>query len=270
MGSYKLILSFLCLTVCFFISSVLAEAETENSIDALQENENGGHDWNELVFTQEWGHSACLQFKERTGGKEACRYEGKPSIWSIHGIWPTETGTSGPNFCSKVKFDESLLDPIMNELNEYWYEISAIKDPKDFWSHEWVKHGSCAKQAEEFSTELKYFQQGLILRNKYDMYTLFKDNSIIPQVTQGYPIQVISSAVTKALGGTPHIQCLHVKEDGKAKYYLLTVEVCLNKDLQVVNCSGHSRTYQQGSLDCPKDELIIYTDNFARKKTDEL
>lgn len=45
--------------------------------------------WDELIFTQEWGFAACRQFKDRLGpgSEKRCRFEGKPSIWSVHGIW---------------------------------------------------------------------------------------------------------------------------------------------------------------------------------------
>ncbi len=46
--------------------------------------------WDELIFTQEWGYSACRQFKDHLsdqGSEKKCRFEGQPSIWSVHGIW---------------------------------------------------------------------------------------------------------------------------------------------------------------------------------------
>lgn len=97
------------------------------------------NDFNEIKFTQIWGYTECLSYKESHEEELTCRYEGVPSIFTIHGIWPTETGTYGPNFCEKIKFNETLLEPIEDELNHYWYEISPTKNPKKFWSHEWLK-----------------------------------------------------------------------------------------------------------------------------------
>jgi len=132
--------------------------------------EETSKDFNELKFTQLWGHSSCIQFKELHIHEQVnCRYADQPSIFSIHGIWPTQTGTSGPNCCQKEKFDLSMLEPIKSKLDLYWYEISATKDPQEFWSHEWLKHGSCAEALPVFSTELKYFSEGLNFRTKYDL-----------------------------------------------------------------------------------------------------
>jgi len=82
---------------------------------------------------------------------------------------PTKKGSSGPNFCSKVTFDIGLLSPIMEDLQHYWYEIDLSKEANHFWEHEWLKHGSCAKELDAFGNELKYFSEGLDLRSKLDV-----------------------------------------------------------------------------------------------------
>lgn len=64
----------------------------------------------------------------------------------------------------------SQLTPIRDALDKYWYEIDSTKEGDYFWSHEWVKHGSCAVESSMFETELKYFGAGLDLRDKYDLY----------------------------------------------------------------------------------------------------
>lgn len=82
---------------------------------------------------------------------------------------PSEAGTKGPSFCTKVKFNATLLEPIRTSLDEYWYEIDSTKEGNYFWSHEWQKHGSCAKELATFDTELKYFSAALDLRQKFDL-----------------------------------------------------------------------------------------------------
>lgn len=82
---------------------------------------------------------------------------------------PTKEGSQGPNFCKKVKFDINALNPILPDLNQYWYEIDDTKDAHHFWEHEWLKHGSCAMELDIFGTELKYFGEGVALRNKLDL-----------------------------------------------------------------------------------------------------
>jgi len=261
----KMVMNFglvLLIAQCFLLSVRCADAEEE------KENIESSTEWNELIFTQLWGYSSCLQFKGETGG--TCRYEDKPSIWSIHGIWPTEVGTFGPAFCSKVQFNKTEIESILDQLNIYWYEINEKKDGTYFWTHEWTKHGSCAKEVEEFSTELKYFQKGLELRNEFDLYSILKDGGIIPQASRGYLVSEISNVIEAAVGAKPYIQCLLTKESGGTVDHLLAVELCLDKNsLKPVDCKTKSKTHVNlsGVAPCPDEHMVQYTDHFTYSKT---
>jgi len=234
--------------------------------------EEGGSKWNELVFTQMWGYASCLQFKDETHGQNACTFEGNPSIWSIHGIWPTETGSFGPNFCTKVKFVEQEIKSIEEQLNEYWYEINAEKDGINFWTHEWTKHGSCAMSSPKMDTQLKYFQMGLSLRQQYDLYTLLKDSGIYPKASpQGYSSSDIVRALQNTLKATPHIQCYSTKVNGKEEHHLLAVEVCLDTTFAPADCGHRTQFHMENpgvygeSKACPPNETILYVDVFPKK-----
>ena len=65
----------------------------------------------------------------------------KNKEWSIHGLWPQISENEYPSFCKKVNFDIGKLEPILPDLNNYWY--SSKEKNEDFWKHEWQKHGSC-------------------------------------------------------------------------------------------------------------------------------
>tara|TARA_B100000123_G_scaffold228187_1_gene177337 strand:- start:89 stop:544 length:456 start_codon:yes stop_codon:yes gene_type:complete len=80
--------------------------------------------------------------------------------FSIHGLWPQTTPDNYPTYCKKVQFDINKLNPVINELNQYWY--STQEKNQDFWKHEWEKHGSCAWT---LMTELEYFENALKLFN---------------------------------------------------------------------------------------------------------
>jgi len=231
-------------------------------------------DFDELKFTQLWGYTSCLQFKQEVHDQVECRYEDKPSIWSIHGIWPTLSGSSGPNFCTKVTFDETAIEPIESDLNLYWYEISSKKDPTEFWSHEWIKHGSCALQLTDFKTEYKYFEGGLLLRNKFDLYSILKDGGIIPQVSaEGYKLADIKGVIKAALGVDAYLQCYELKVHGTPEYHLLAVEICLDRSLNLISCSTSRHVELTGVTACPEGDkhLIQYSDKYLKyAKTDEL
>jgi len=253
-----------------------------NCLNFLPTSDADELQWDELKFTQEWGFSACRQFKDKNFEKEKkCRFEGIPSIWSVHGIWPTKQGSQGPNFCKKVTFDVNALSPIMNDLNKLWYEIDDTKDAHRFWEHEWLKHGSCAMELDIFGTELKYFGEGIALRNKLDIYSILKSGGIIPTPTQGYRLDDIHNAFQQALGSdtaVPYVQCLRTtnEEANVVEYHMLAIEICLDKDLQILDCRSRSRTFgdrdaeamyiQDQAGPCPAEGAqILYTDyNFQR------
>ncbi|CAL8113178.1 unnamed protein product [Orchesella dallaii] len=231
--------------------------------------------WDELVFTQLWGYSSCLQFKDKHYPSDVtCRYADQASFWSIHGIWPSQEGTEGPSFCSRVQFNITQLGPIRSSLDLYWYEIDNTKQGDYFWSHEWKKHGSCAKEIKTFETELKYFSAGLDLRSKYDLQSALKAGNIIPEKpadAAGYDVDQIEKSIQSSLGTSaiPYIQCLRTKgssgngnDDGE--YYLLAVEICLTKDLQLIDCSHKKRlmtSFRDNAGPCPKNTPIKYLDN---------
>ena len=83
------------------------------------------------------------------------------NTYSIHGLWPQYSTTSYPTFCNKVSFDINKLQPIMTQLNQYWY--STEQKNTDFWKHEYEKHGSCVFTP---MTEEEYFQKTLELYDK--------------------------------------------------------------------------------------------------------
>ena len=81
--------------------------------------------------------------------------------WSIHGLWPQYSKTSYPKYCKKVNFSYDKLLPIIDKLNSVWY---SNKEPnKEFWKHEWEKHGSCMFLEMD---ELEYFNKCLDLYKK--------------------------------------------------------------------------------------------------------
>tara|TARA_B100000575_G_scaffold146589_1_gene116995 strand:- start:485 stop:1066 length:582 start_codon:yes stop_codon:yes gene_type:complete len=81
--------------------------------------------------------------------------------WSIHGLWPQYDSKSYPIFCTNTKFVYSNLEPILIDLNKYWYSTKGKNE--DFWKHEWEKHGTCMFKK---MTELEYFELTLKLYHK--------------------------------------------------------------------------------------------------------
>ena len=77
-----------------------------------------------------------------------------------------------------------------------------------FWSHEWVKHGTCAAQLPELDSEHAYFSKALELAEKYDMKKLL-EGAGIPTSSSLYDADTIWSGVKDALGVKPFLSCFN-------------------------------------------------------------
>lgn len=80
--------------------------------------------------------------------------------WSIHGLWPQYDNNNYPTYCRHVEFDYNALQPILGELEKYWYSNRGTLGDEDFWKHEWEKHGSCMFTDMD---EFEYFAHALSL-----------------------------------------------------------------------------------------------------------
>ncbi len=91
------------------------------------------------------------------------RNESVPAQFTIHGLWPQSDLIDYPQYCHKVYFNKTVLDPIVGQMNIYW--PSDEPDYYSFWAHEWEKHGSCLYTP---MTEFEYFNT--VLNLYYDAW----------------------------------------------------------------------------------------------------
>ena len=66
---------------------------------------------------------------------------------TIHGLWPQYNDGNWPSYCHNVTFTPQMIQPIRNQLDQYW--PSCINQESKhftdftFWNHEIQKHYSC-------------------------------------------------------------------------------------------------------------------------------
>lgn len=100
----------------------------------------------------------------------------KNTLWSIHGLWPQYSDNSYPQFCKKTVFNIEKLQPIILDLNKFWY--SGTEPNEEFWKHEWEKHGTCmfndSDEFDYFKTALSLYVE-VIQSNIIDKFKLEKD-----------------------------------------------------------------------------------------------
>lgn len=115
------------------------------------------------------------------------------SHFTVHGMWPTIKGTQEPSDCCfDNTFDFAAIQPILPLLDEYWFSYYDKGSSRSFWSHEWLKHGTCSRDIKQLKGEARYFGTTVQLaKNLPILETLAKagitpDNKRIYQSTDVY------------------------------------------------------------------------------------
>lgn len=157
-----------------------------------------------LVFTQSWPLTVCYVWQK--GSESHTCLLPKHNNWTIHGIWPTQYHTIGPEYCNKsLKFDATVLAPIEKQLKEYWIDVQNGSKPYSFWKHEWDKHGTCAVVLKTMDNQFKYFQAGLKFLKTYNMIDVLAKAGILSGQT--YEVQDILLAIERILGKRGQVMC---------------------------------------------------------------
>ena len=194
------------------------------------------HEWDVLIFTQQWPVTTCFHWRE-TDKNHECTLPQQKEFWTIHGIWPTKLGHFGPSFCNKsAEFDEKQLKNIEDDLEEFWPDIDGEDANKAnwLWKHEWLKHGTCAATLDELNNELKYFGQGIEWRESFSMGSILDNAGIHPDSNN--TVVAIQSALLNGLGKNPSIHCLY--DDKSDVSYLSEIRICFDKQLELIDCDG--------------------------------
>jgi ribonuclease T2 len=203
-------------------------------------------DFDYYVFAQEWPYAMCQVANVHHPG--SCAVPSQINSWTIHGLWPSSLHQKeGPSNCDSSRpFKESELHDVMDQLNQQWPNVIPTTSTASFWEHEWSKHGTCAIEASEEHGELKYFKEALALNLKYSMGTYFQQAEIQPSTTTTITLNQVQQAIQKATGKTFETHCLHTNKNGQENWYLLDTRICLDKNLEPIDCpESGSHKHQQ-------------------------
>lgn len=189
---------------------------------------------------------------EEKAKNNVCKLPKNPSSWLVHGLWPTKSGTKGPNSCnSSIHFDPEQLEPFLDDLNNFWTNIEGNTKVNSFWAHEWTKHGTCASTLPQLNSVYNYFNKGLKLHKQFDIFSILSDSNLLPN-NNNYTIDDLSSAVLTRLHVTPQIECV---VDSKTKESLLSeLRLCFDKSFTLINCTSQNLEL----TNCSKNKPIKY------------
>lgn len=187
---------------------------------------------------QSWPNTVCKMWKDTKSGNKCITP--LPQHWTVHGIWPN----GGTDKCTGPAFNLSLLNPLIKDLREFWPNIHQEKQEDWFWKHEWDDHGICAIELQQFNTQVKYFQQGLVWLDTYTM------NKLFPNMNKSeYRVADIHNAIIKALKFSANIRCYLIRDKaGKVvTQYLHEIHICFTRELKLKDCTKNlDNTHDNG------------------------
>ncbi|KAL9261935.1 Extracellular ribonuclease LE-like protein [Drosera capensis] len=151
----------------------------------------------DLVRELQWPWSYC-------DTKQSCCYPltGKPATdFGIHGLWPNYNDGSYPSSCDTSNpFDSSKVLDLISRMQTERPSLSCpSSDDTKFWSHEWVKHGTCS---EPILNQYGYFKAALDLKNQIDILQILTNAGIEPN-GETYSLGSIKNAIKGAIGYMP-------------------------------------------------------------------
>ncbi|CAI8048198.1 Ribonuclease Oy [Geodia barretti] len=229
--------------------------------------------WDYFLFVQqspggicyfEVSHSSScnnrtLNRKFSSQGGKNCEYALNITNWTMHGIWATKYGTEGPNWCDEsAKFVLEEIGELLPQMVSQWPNMKPETNFSSFWSHEWLKHGTCASEIECMSSEKGFFSTVLALhRTKMDFSAILSRRGIFPSHNHTFKTADFNSAFESSTGVQPLLECLYSAEAGQV---LSQVSLCLKKDFTVMSCPDH--VFNSTRHKCWDDEPIHYIPNF--------
>lgn len=186
------------------------------------------YEFDYIQLTLQWPPGFCRTHPEGCSKSQDRHF-------TIHGMWPTQTGTEEPSFCCYNNiFDLKALEPIMDDLEEYWPSLTS-KGNGEFWSHEWLKHGTCSKNAPHMMGELNYFNETLMQTKSLGVLDSLKASGFRPSMTEVYKTVDIQNALGKVIGGAKvQIDC--DLEHHQSVPILTGINFCFDRNMNFVDC----------------------------------
>jgi len=234
----------------FLIEDDYSEQHHDGKAKPDDKNIRKDHPWDHLVLTQQWPPTACLN-----SGHHKCVIPSNVHTWTLHGLWPSEGASHSPNFCNNTwHFRESVIEDLETQMDIFWPNLFADQSHTSLWKHEWTKHGTCAAASPILRGEHNYFQSSLNLRQKYPIAEILSNRNIYPSSARAYNVSSMFAAFHQfsGLGETKvSLYCSFSSRHEKRKtrgeenevfasktkrQYLYQVEICLNRQLDPIDC----------------------------------
>ena len=219
--------------------------------------------YDHYVMTIFWPATYCLM-----QGKECYKKlkGGELNINTIHGLWPSYKQKNVPQWCN---LDTDIeVNTHTEDMETYWINMD-FKDNKDFWNHEYNKHGLCYNKRLKNSTDdyLIYFNKTVeiyknitnIINDTINLKDLMK-KYIYPGIFAGMnklnQTYLVSKLKELFGNGTFGFTCLLIQD----QYYLHEIKVFLYENFSTLYIEGGSYS------NCPEEIYAEFLEDEGKKK----
>ena len=194
------------------------------------------YDLDYLQLTLSWAPGFCS-----TSPKSCLKFTARD--FTVHGMWPQVNSTESPNSCCfDNTFNYKDIQDLVPDLNTYWFSYFD-HDSKSFWKHEWLKHGTCARDVSLLKGEKRYFSSTIDLMKKLPILDTLKKANIMPSKSKVYIGTEFQSALNQiSQGKTVQINCDY--EHYQPIPILTGINFCFDTNLKFINCPYTKRKCQ--------------------------
>lgn len=187
-----------------------------------------------LKLSLQWSSGVCAT------SAEDCDRGANVNNFTIHGLWPCQNSNPmEPHYCCfDQRFDYEALEPILPQLRRYWYAYFGTDESssdRQFWAHEWTKHGTCARDIAALHGELSYFKTTLDTFLRLDIVNTLAKAKIVPSNSVKYDSNNIIDAI-KAIHGGKRIEIECRFKHNNPKPDVTALDFCFNSKLEPVDC----------------------------------
>ena len=151
----------------------------------------------------------------------------------------------------------TLIWNLFSNFQKNWFTVLRRNSDEDFWSYEWSKHGTCARNSNVGESQYKYFATALELFEQNPVGQWLAEAGIYPsaQPDRFIDLNAIGNAIGRYRLDSFQIRCktIHVPDERGVPVSVSAIEsvnFCYDKQLRPLSCPGSRRP------SCPP--MVIY------------
>lgn len=178
-----------------------------------------------------------------------CQTSDRPCIaerrngFNIHGMWPDtyirENTDLDPRFCcfEKRLNRDQINSNLWKSFENAWRSVHHTDSNYGNWKlieHEWIKHGTCARDVPKLHGPERYFTNTLRLFRDLDLVSRLRAHNLTPNNQKPVRGSEVLQVLQNITGGKKAmIKC---KRDRAGKTILTEFNFCYDHNLEYINC----------------------------------